>query len=482
MVLRFILPLCLLAPIAAPAEAVTTAQLRRHIEILASDGFEGRAPATRGERKTTDYIVAQLKAFGAEPAGVGASWYQPVPVTRRIADRHAVSWTSAGGRIDTGADQMILFGRGGRERIAGVPVVFAGYGTAAANVSGAVVLILHDGPGGAGIPAYDERAKALAEQGAAAVIGIIGEDLPWRAVQAYFGEGQHALSTDTHAPVEGLIGYHAARRLLAAGGGGAEALLDDPPAGFTTRALGLAADMSVATDVRSFTSNNVVGRIRGSGRSGESVLYLGHWDHLGQCRPAGDPDRICNGAIDNASGIAVMLEIARAFSTGAKPERDIVFLATTAEEMGLLGASEFAARPPLPLKSIVAAFNLDTVAIAGKGEAVSVIGRGHPSLDALIDETVRETGRRLDTDGDADRMAERQDGWALAKAGVPAVVVGGSFSDMALLRAFLGGDYHGPADAPGEGLVLEGAAEDTELLIAIGRKAADPALYQRAGS
>jgi Zn-dependent M28 family amino/carboxypeptidase len=479
MVLRFILPLCLLAPIAAPAGAVSTAELRRHIEILASDGFEGRAPATRGERKTTDYIVGQLKAIGAEPAGTGGSWYQPVPLTERKAHRHAAVFSASGRKLDLRDDSMILFGRSGSESIAGAPVVFAGYGTGAADLAGAVALILYDAPGES-VPAFSERVKALAARGAAAVIGITGEDMPWGAVQHYYEGGQHDLSAEARAPVEGLIGYHEAKRLLAAAG--AEGLVDDLPADFAAKPLGITADLAVTTHVRSFTSNNVVGRLRGSGNGGQAVLYLGHWDHLGQCRPLGAVDRICNGAVDNASGIAAMLEIARAFAKGPRPERDILFLATTAEEMGLLGASEFAARPPVPLGSIVAAFNLDTVAIAGKGQKVSVIGRGHASLDALIDETVRESGRRLAADSGAEQMAQRQDGWALAKAGVPAVVVGGSFSDMRLLGHFLQGPYHGPADSAGDGLILEGAAEDAELLVAIGRKAADPARYQRPNS
>jgi hypothetical protein len=129
------------------------------------------------------------------------------------------------------------------------------------------------------------------------------------------------------------------------------------------------------------------------------------------------------------------------------------------------------------LRSIVAAINMDTVAIAPKGEKVAVMGRGRPALDALIDRTVAEAGRSLDEDDEAAAFVERQDGWALARAGVPAIMVGGSFADMKKLNAFLGGPYHSAADNPGPGLILDGAAEDTDLLIALGRKLADPALY-----
>ena len=133
----------------------------------------------------------------------------------------------------------------------------------------------------------------------------------------------------------------------------------------------------------------------------------------------------------------------------------------------------------VPLASIVAALNLDTVAIAPKGERVAVIGSGPAALDRLVEETVREQGRALDTDGEADAFLERQDGWALAQHGVPSLMVGASFSDMGRLQGFLGGAYHKAADNPGPGVMLDGAAEDAELLIALGRKLADPTLYPR---
>jgi Zn-dependent M28 family amino/carboxypeptidase len=145
--------------------------------------------------------------------------------------------------------------------------------------------------------------------------------------------------------------------------------------------------------------------------------------------------------------------------------------------MGLLGAEYFASRPIVPLRSIVAAINMDTLAITPKGEPVAVMGRGRPALDSVIERTVAEAGRSFDRDDEAAAFVERQDGWALTRAGVPAIMVGGSFADMKKLGAFLGGAYHSAADNPGPGLMLDGAAEDTELMIALGRKLADPALY-----
>ena len=176
-----------------------------------------------------------------------------------------------------------------------------------------------------------------------------------------------------------------------------------------------------------------------------------------------------------------MIEIAGALARGPRPKRDVLFLATTAEEMGLLGAEYFASRPTVPLASIVAAINMDTLAIAPKGEKVAVMGRGHPLLDSLVDRTVAEAGRTLDSDDEAAAFIERQDGWAFTRAGIPSIMVNGSFADMKKLGAFLAGPYHSASDNPGPGLVLDGAAEDTDLMIALGRKLADPAVYAAPG-
>jgi Zn-dependent M28 family amino/carboxypeptidase len=271
----------------------------------------------------------------------------------------------------------------------------------------------------------------------------------------------------------------AAGRLVQLGGGDLARLLDRPGPGFAPVALRLKGTLDVATAIQTIATRNVVGRLRGTGHTGESLLYLAHWDHLGLCAPE-EKDRICNGAVDNASGVAALIEIAGALARGPRPKRDVLFLATTAEELGLLGAGYFAARPVVPLRSIVAAVNMDTIAIAAKGESVAVMGRGRPALDAVIDRTIAEAGRRLDPDDEAAGLVERQDGWALARAGVPAIMVGGSFSDMKKLGGFLAGPYHSPADNPGPALVLEGAAEDAELMVALGRKLADPAQYEAA--
>ncbi len=494
LVLRGVAPLLLaFSSTIAPAQAdppVTPGEMMRHIERLASDEYQGRAPGTEGERLTIDYIAGQLQARGAEPAGDGGSWFQPVRLVERRPGRSQVRWTARGAAVDIPAEDMVLMGREASERVADAPVIFAGHGVrmadrgvdqlAGADVNGAVVLILLQGPDVPGFPSLAARSRTVSEAGAAAVIAIVGDDVPWAAVSAQFGSGTVRLDSTPVARITGAMPAAAVQRLVAAAGGDFGRLLNDQPgSSFRAVALPVRISMDVATGVQRYTSNNVVGRVRGSGGTGESLLYLGHWDHFGLCRPEGEADRICNGAVDNASGIAMMIEVAGRLGRQPRPARDILFLATTSEEVGLLGAEYFAAHPIVPAESIVAAINMDTVAIHPAGEPVAVIGRGLPALDAIIDSTAAALGRRLDTDNDVDALVQRQDGWKLAQAGIPAIMVGGSFSDMDLLNAFLSGPYHTPADQLGGRIVLEGAAEDANLLVALGRRLADPSVYQR---
>ncbi|HWT11680.1 MAG TPA: M28 family peptidase [Allosphingosinicella sp.] len=489
---RGVAPLLLLLPAAAAAQPdgpITPADLRRHIEVLASDAFGGRAPGSDGEQRTINYIAEQLRLRGLEPAGEGGGWFQPVVLVERATVSQRVAWSVGGRALPFDQGDAALQGRDAEVRITDAPVIFAGHGAripdrgidqlAGADLRGAVVILLFDGPNVPGFPSFTDRVRSVTEAGAAAVIAVAGADVQWQFVNRNFQRPATKLASQTVAPVVGAMPIAAAQRLVAAAGGDFERLLNDQPgSSFRAVALPLRAEIEVMTTVRPTTTHNVVGRLRGSGEGGESLLYLGHWDHFGTCRPEGEADRICNGAVDNASGIAAMIEIAGRLARAPRPVRDILFLATTAEELGLLGAEYFAGHPTVPLPSIVAAINLDTVAIHPAGEPVAVIGRGVPALDAVIDATVAAMGRRLDTDEEAASFVERQDGWALTRAGVPAVMVGGSFSDMALLQAFLSGPYHAPNDETGPRLMLDGAAEDANLLVALGRRLADPAAYR----
>ena len=477
-------------PLAAQTAPIAPADLLRHITVLASDNYEGRLPGTRGERRTTDYIAAQFRARGLEPAGDNGTWLQRFSLVARKPDRATSRWTAAGRAVAIAPAHLVLIGREGSMRVADAPVIFAGHGArlldrgidqlAGADVRGAVVLILLEGPEIEGFPSPGDRMLAVSEAGAAAVIAIVGSDVPWDIVAAAVRIGTTKDPSTPTPRLYGIMPMAAAQRLAAAAGADMARLLNDQPgSSFRAVALNARASLDVTTSVTRRDTNNVIGRLRGSRATGESLLLLAHWDHLGRCRPEGEADRICNGAVDNASGVASLIEIAGRLSRQPRPPRDMLFMATAAEEMGLLGATYFAEHPIVPLPSIVAALNMDTVAIHPVGEPVAVMGRGRPALDRLVDATIVDMGRRIDADDEAAALVERQDGWALARRGVPAIMVGGSFSNMALLNAFLGGRYHGPDDEADGALVLDGAAEDANLIVTLAGRLADPAQYQR---
>lgn len=220
-----------------------------------------------------------------------------------------------------------------------------------------------------------------------------------------------------------------------------------------------------------FTAFNVVGKIAGSAPDGRAVVVMAHYDHLGICAPEGAPDRICNGAVDNASGVAALIAVAERVAR-MKLDRDVWFVATSAEEWGLLGAKAFADSPPLPLPSIIAGFNLDTIAIAARGAPVAMVAAKGVALEPVVRAAAATMGRAWDGDDEAASFLQRQDGWALAQRGVPMIMAGGSFSDLKLLQAFMGKTYHDAEDELRSDTELGGAVDDANLHVELVRRAA----------
>lgn len=208
------------------------------------------------------------------------------------------------------------------------------------------------------------------------------------------------------------------------------------------------------------------------------MLFLGHWDHFGYCGAEGESDRICNGAVDNASGIAVLIEVAKILAK-KKHDRDIYFLATTAEETGLLGAHEFSRNPAIPLHEIVLALNIDSIAIAPRGTKVSIVGRGTTPLASLVERVAKKQRRKIEYSNHADAFLKRQDGWVLTQNEVPTLVVGSGFSDEKLIERFFSGPYHGVDDELTDATELGGAVEDANLHVALGRYFASTRKYKR---
>lgn len=467
------------------AKAVTEADLREHIAILASDAFEGRKPGTEGETKTVQYIAESWAKAGLKPAAADGSWFDPVPLIQRGEGSATYSFSSKGRKLRITSDDIILIGEQPEYVRGKLPLVFTGSGVKAdgmvgADVAGKAALVLFDADN---VPddmrSPRARREALIAAGAEAVIFVGESKGNWPALRRLLLSRPIALeSREKRAPMEGAISTEFAVGLVTAAGRDWDKLrANAKQANYTGEALGIDADLDVKTDIYRFNSSNVIGKIAGRKKDSGALLYMGHWDHLGICAPEGAPDRICNGAVDNASGIAVLNEVAESLAK-KKHDRDIYFVATTAEESGLLGAYAFAEKPVVPLDQIVLSLNVDTIAIAPRGSKVAIIGRGTTPLDAAVEAVARKSGRAIESSTDANAFIQRQDGWALTQKGVPALMVGGSFADLELMQKFLGSDYHGPNDELTDSTELGGAAEDAELHIALGRHFADSRKYK----
>ena len=469
---------------------VTEAQLAAHIKVLAADAFEGRAPGSDGEDRTIAYIVGEWAKAGLEAVpGSATPWLQPVPFVESRAVAGSAKFKVHGRDFALEDDGLILTGRDTSVALADVPAVFVGYGVDGSgnvnsDVTGKLAIMLFDNaPFGDKLPRYRERRQKLADAGAAAVLVIATDAVPWAQLRDSAGSTAVRLAdAQPGAPVSGFLSLEDADALLKkAGQDGAAAREAAKSPDYRGIVLPVTADLAAQSTIRPFASNNVIAKLPGARPDGKAVLFLGHWDHLGICAKEGEADRICNGAVDNASGIAVLIEVAKRLASGQRPDRDIYFLATTAEEKGLLGARYFADHPVVPLPDITVALNVDTIAISPRGTPVATIGRGKPAYDAVVRAAAIRLGRKLDEDGEADAFIQRQDGWALGAKGVTSLMVGGSFSDMPLLEAFLSSDYHGPNDNFSDKIPLGGAAEDADLHVALGRAFANVKMWPATG-
>ena len=471
----------------APALAkVSEAKLRAHIETLASDEFEGREPGTEGERKTTSYIVDAWTKAGLKPGARDGSWFDQVPLIQRGPGKISYALKAGTRNLRIPSEEVILIGTQAEYHNKALPFFFGGYGvkadgSAIDGVAGKAVVILFDQPDSLPEAYRDPRTRReiLVKAGAEAVITVADSQGNWAAIRRRLLSRPIALeSREIRAPLEGVISSEFAVAMVTSAGKDWDKLRQHArQPGFNGESLGIVGDLDVITEVHRFDSANVIGKIPGRKKDAGAVLFMGHWDHLGICRPD-DADKICNGAVDNASGIAVLTEVARELAR-KRGDRDIYFVATTAEESGLLGAYALADNPPVPLDDIVIALNVDTIAVAPRGEKVAIIGRGKTNLDPLIEAVAIKAKRRIEKSTDSNALMRRQDGWALLEKGVPSLMVSGSFADMDRMQKFLGSDYHGPDDEVNDRLELGGATEDADLHVELGRYFSSTKKYRR---
>jgi len=491
---------------------ISAEDFRAHVEVLASDGFAGRAPGSVGETRTVAYLVEQLKRLGLKP-GNGEAYTQDVPMVETKADFEA-------SRLSLATPKRSLAPALGPEAVVGTrsgqasvtiedsELVFVGYGVNAPelgwndyeglDVKGKTVVMLINDPGfhvgdetlfgGRRMTYYGRwtyKYEEAARQGAAAALIIhddAGAAYPWEVVQNSWGGPQFDLppseDPEPRLPAQGWINDATARALFADAGLDFEALRAAASRpGFRAVPLEARLSLTLESSTRSGTSQNVVAVLPGSTRPDEAIVYLAHWDHLGR-NFSGLGDRIFNGAVDNATGVAGVLEIAELFTTlKTPPERSVVFLFVTLEESGLLGSKYYAAHPLVPLEKTVAAINLDAMSVIGPTRDLVVIGLGNSELDDLARRFADTQGRVLvEESAPQNGYFFRSDHFNFAKAGVPALyakggvdhVEKGSEYGLAWQAEYVANRYHKVGDNFDPAWDLRGVVQDLQLLFAVG--------------
>lgn len=474
---------------AAPRRETTIeAALRQHVETLSSDEFQGREPGTEGETRTLRYLARQWFDIGMESGtnDPAHGWFAPVELVEREPLSFRASFTRGRKRLILPDDAGLVVTSGIRSLVENAPVLFVGHATGRlpprTDLAGRIALMLDSGRNAES--GTDPRVERLLDGGAAAVVTVLDGQRTIEDVVARRKRAGYALAGDRLGDeIEAFVSAGFGQNLLATAApvGAAPSDLaslrreaDGPD--FAPRLLGLTGTLEATSRETRISTHNLIGKLEGRDPQAGAVLLVAHWDHFGQCAQPPAEDLICNGAIDNASGLAVVTETARILSRGRTLDRDVYFLATTGEELGLLGALAFAENPPLPLDRIVAVFNVDSTGLAPAGQPFSVIGKGTTPLDAGIAQVAKAMKRRIVSNDAANAYLKRQDSWVFRQHDVPAVMVSTSYSDTARLEAFMDTDYHRPSDEARK-LQYGGMADDVLMQTELVRFFADARRY-----
>ncbi|MCF7803433.1 MAG: M28 family peptidase [Candidatus Marinimicrobia bacterium] len=491
------------------SESISQENLISHIKTLASDEFEGRAPSSPGEEKTVNYLREKFQSLGLQP-GNYKSYFQEVPLVKFDTDYD---------------DSMEITGRNQsfhlqfkKEMVASTrrmvdtislkdsELVFAGYGIVAPeyewndyeglDVEGKTVIVLVNDPGyateddslfnGKAMTYYGRwtyKFEEASRQGAAGVL-IVHETgpagYPWEVVENSFGGPQFLMESEdgnmSRTEIEGWISVDAATKLFSKADMDLETMKDwalQPD--FSAIPLDLSLTYSLHNSIEKSASRNVLAKLPGASRPDEFIIYTAHWDHFG----VDGEGKIYNGARDNATGLAAMIEIARQFSQQPDPpDRSILFLPVTAEERGLLGSKYYAAHPVIPPENTVAVINMDALNIWGPTRDVTVIGYGNSELDDLVEEVAEEQGRYVRPDPEPEKgRFYRMDHFSFAKKGIPALATehGAEHADhgeewmLEAIDSWTEQHYHKPSDVYNEDTWdLAGAVQDTQMYFQIG--------------
>lgn len=520
----FTATLCAQAPpqLKAALDSLSAEAMLRSTRVLAGDDFEGRAPGTAGEEKTVRYLVGEFRKLGLQPGNPDGTYVQSVPMVGSTPQASA-SALVAGERIRWSLpDECVVWSKRvvPQVKVEDTEMVFVGYGVAApeygwddykgVDVRGKTLVMLINDPQvrdpadpakldpkkfkGRAMTYYGRwtyKYEIAAQKGAAAAIIVHETEFagyPWQVVL----ESNSREGFDLHRPdqnlgraaVEGWLHLTPARRLFSACGFDFDALKNAAlsPA-FKPLSLGAKASFAITNTLRAVTSRNVMARLEGSDSrlKNEHVIYTSHWDHLGR-DPNLPGDQVFNGAADNASGTAMLLELARAFTRLKQaPRRSVLFMATTSEEKGLLGAQYYATHPLWPLRDAVANLNIDTANCLGRTRDIAVVGAGNSTLEDLLAGAVAARHRRISSESHPQfGMFYRADHFEFCRAGVPALYfhAGTDFVGKPKeygaqkVMEYLSKHYHRVSDEVQPDWDLSGAAEDAALLLEVGWRAA----------
>lgn len=496
----------------AGLDAFKADDIKAYIKVLASDSFMGRKPFTEGETRTVDYLQTQFKAIGLEPGNNG-SYTQDVPMIDVWSKPAATMSIQTGkGAIDLKGFDEYVFSTPKTDSLITLDksqLVFAGYGVVAPeygwndyaglDVKGKIVMVLVNDPGfnnndttlfkGKTMTYYGRwtyKFEEAARQGAKGCLVIhttAAASYPFAVLQNSWNTSALRLDNGNDASLldaQGWITMDACKKVMLAAGQDTGIIAKADIKGFKGVALNAYASTTIRTQVTRNKSHNVIAKITGSKYPDEYLVITAHWDHLGVGKPDSTKDSIYNGAIDNASGTASLLEFAKVFKgLQTPPERTVVFLAVTGEEQGLLGSDYYAKHPVYPLAKTVANLNVDEVNWYGKTKDIIVVGKGQNDLEDMLKEAAESKGRVIAYDNSPQAgHYYRSDHFSLAKVGVPALAQGMGI-DVIGKPAGYGQQqqdefdekrYHNVQDNYNPNWDLSGAVDDLQLLFIIAKR------------
>lgn len=489
--------------------------LAKHLATISGDDFMGRKPFTEGETKTINYLEKEFINAGLEP-GNGNSYFQDVPMVN-IKTTAAPSMQVNNGKDSfelKGLDDYVIW----TDRTDSVvsfdknELVFAGYGVVAPeynwndyaglDVKGKIVLVLVNDPGfnakdttlfkGTAMTWYGRWPYKYAEaarhgaKGCLIIHNTEAASYPFKVVQNNWNTSKLRLDTkgkeEKLCDIIGWVSADATKKLLAAAGKDSTILAKADKRGFVAEPLNVRLSTSMRVQTTYDKSHNVIGKITGTKYPDETIIYTAHWDHLGIGTPDEKGDSIYNGALDNGSGTAALLEIARGFkSLKTAPERTIVILSVTAEEQGLWGSAYYAQNPIYPIEKTVANLNMDVLNWFGRTKDIVIVGQGQNGLEDYLKEELDKLHRVITPDPHPESGSYyRSDHFNFAKVGVPAMdlkygtdmIEEGKEFGVIMTQTYRDDHYHRPSDEYYKAMRLDGMLADMKLLFRIGRRLA----------